>query len=143
MTTSPKTLVLSDISGAAPLPDGTKEYLRQRVRQAFFSSVREKLATAERAGLKRSDLARRMGKGKANLSHLLAMPGNWTLDTYTDLLVHISQEEPVPSSKPYAGRAKSNHGPIVLRDPSPAPVKLDVSPPGANSGSQSYIVELR
>lgn len=134
--------MLNDVLSADPLPNGTREYLRQRVRQAFFTDVREKLAQAEKHGLTRTDLARRMGKGKANLSHLLAMPGNWTLDTYTDLLVNIAQEEPVPYSRPYDGRAKSNQGPIILRAPSPEPRQIPLPSPGAVSSSRSHIIQV-
>jgi hypothetical protein len=47
----------------------------------------------ERSGLSQAELAGRMGKGADRVCRLLGAPGNWTLDTVSDLLFAISGSE--------------------------------------------------
>ena len=98
MITFQKTPVKSEIEGDGRLSAGTLGYLCARNRDAWFDYVHQKLAAAEARGVKRSDIAARLGKSPSRLSKLLAAPGNWTLDTVTELLVAIDREEAVPSS---------------------------------------------
>jgi hypothetical protein len=66
-------------------------YMRGRNRRRFFSLVHREL---EKSGISRLELSNRMGRGMDRVSHLLAAPGNWTLDTLQDLLFSISGAEP-------------------------------------------------
>ncbi len=100
MTTSQKTPLLSELQGTAPLSRGALGYLCANTRASYFDYIHQKLAYAEAGGLKRKDIATRIRKTPTRLSHLLGAPGNWTLDTITELLVAISGEEVVPNSLP-------------------------------------------
>jgi hypothetical protein len=51
----------------------------------------------KRSGLTQADLARRLGLGTDRICRLLGAPGNWTLDTASDLLFAISGGEPAYS----------------------------------------------
>ena len=63
----------------------------------------------KRSGLSQADLARRLGLGTDRVCRLLGGPGNWTLDTSSDLLFAISGAEPVyglayPLDRPASNR---------------------------------------
>jgi len=47
----------------------------------------------EKAGITKAELADRLERGADRVSHLLGAPGNWTLDTVSDLLFAISGAE--------------------------------------------------
>jgi len=73
-----------------PVPPATLEYMRTRNRMRLFDLVHKEL---KRSGITRAQLSRRMGRGLDRISHLLGAPGNWTLDTASDLLFAISGAE--------------------------------------------------
>jgi hypothetical protein len=53
----------------------------------MFNLVRSELKSS---GLSQSELAERLGKGTDRISKILSAPGNWTLDTVSELLFAIS-----------------------------------------------------
>jgi hypothetical protein len=106
--------VLSQLAGGDPIPKGMMNFLSARAQNKFFDYVHAKLREAEKAGLKRSDLARRIGKTPSRLSHVLAEPGNWTIDTVTELLIGICNEEIEPASRSVLGRPPRNIGPVEV-----------------------------
>ncbi len=108
MTTSQKTPIQSELEGDAPLSPGTLGYLCANTRDAYFDYVHQKLAEAEARGVKRKDIARRMGKSPARFSHIIGAPGNWTLDTITELLAAIAGEELIPASLPLLRQRNHN-----------------------------------
>src|SRR5712671_365982 len=91
MNTSPSTPRLYKPSGSEPIPLPAFVYMRGRNRRRFFSLIHSEL---EKSGISRLELSKRMGRGMDRISHLLAAPGNWTLDTLSDLLFSISGAEP-------------------------------------------------
>lgn len=111
MTISAKISLKSEIEGDGPLSAGTLGYLCARNRDAYFDFIHQKLAEAESRGVKRSDIAARIGKSPTRLSHLLGAPGNWTLDTIAELLVAICREEPVAASRPILREKLTNSSP--------------------------------
>jgi hypothetical protein len=92
MNTSPQTSMLSNPFGDEPVPEGTLAYFRGRSRSRIYESV---LREFLRSGISQATLARRMGKRAEQINRLLGAPGNWTLDTVSDLLFAISGAEPV------------------------------------------------
>jgi hypothetical protein len=90
MNTSRTTQRLSEPVGAEPIPPATLEYMRTRNRLRLFDLIHKEL---RRSGVTRAQLAKRMGRGLDRISHLLGAPGNWTLDTASDLLFAISGAE--------------------------------------------------
>jgi hypothetical protein len=84
--------MLSNPSGDEPIPAGTLAYFQGRNRTRIYEAVLQEFL---RSDISRATLARRMGKRAEQVSRLLGAPGNWTLDTVSDLLFAISGAEPV------------------------------------------------
>lgn len=77
---------------------------RNRVYDIVVKAV---VANAKAKGMKRKEIADKIGRKQSHVTKLLSGPGNWTLDTISDLLFAVDAEldyEVVPFSK----RAKSN-----------------------------------
>lgn len=109
MTTFRKTPVKSEIAGDDPLSDYALGYLNERVRNSFYDYVLRRFNEAvERDGLTKARLAKRLGIAPARVTRLLGAPGNWTLDTVSELLVGICREELQPHSASYLERAPRN-----------------------------------
>ncbi|SRR6266446_4012060 len=87
MNMSLTTSALSKPSDRDRIPAGVLEYLQTRNRMRLFTAVQQEF---ERSGITQSDLAARMGKGSDRVCRLLSAPGNWTLDTVSDLLFAMS-----------------------------------------------------
>jgi hypothetical protein len=96
VTTSPTNFSLSKPAGRTPIDIGTLSYFRQRNKGRVYDLVIEEF---ERSGITQADLAVRLGKGADQISRWLGSPGNWTLDTESDLLFAISGAEPVYNLK--------------------------------------------
>jgi hypothetical protein len=89
MNTS-QTTTLSEPIGSAGVPLGTLGYLRARNKRRAYNIV---LKEFKKSKLSQADLAKRMGKRPDVVCRLLGGPGNWTLDTVSDLLFAISGAE--------------------------------------------------
>lgn len=101
MTTSRATTISSEVK-SGDLSLATRAYFQSRLRNRLYNLVISNFRTAESAGLTRSELARRMGKRREIVTRLLSSPGNWTLDTVSDLLLATSGEElDITSSSPF------------------------------------------
>lgn len=90
MTTSPTTFVLSKPKDRDQIAPGVLEYFQTRNRMHIFTVVQKEF---EKSGISKADLAARLNKGADRVSHLLSAPGNWTLDTVSDLLFALSGAE--------------------------------------------------
>ena len=90
MSTS-RTSVLSKPTGSDKISVGTLGYVRARNRQRAYDLVVREL---KKSGITQAELARRLGKGQDAVSRLLSRPGNWELDTLSDLLFAISGSVP-------------------------------------------------
>lgn len=111
MTMFQKTPVKSELAHDQPLSDYALGYLNARVRNSFYDYVLRRFHEAEeKEGLTKAKLARRLGLEPARVTRLLGSPGNWTLDTISELLVGICREELQPRSEPYLERDKRNFG---------------------------------
>jgi hypothetical protein len=68
-------------------------YFRQRQRKRFFQSVIAAFAArAEKYGLTKSDLAAALKKDRSQISRWFSGPGNWELDTISDMLLTMRCE---------------------------------------------------
>ncbi len=68
-------------------------YFEQRFRNRIYEAVIKAVEEAAHSNKwKRKDLAVRMGKKPSQVTKWLAGPGNWTLDTVSDLLFAIDAE---------------------------------------------------
>ena len=94
MPTSRATFTLSKPLGESRVPLSTFGYFRARNKRRAYDLVMKEF---RRSGLSQATLARRLGKGTDRVCRMLGGPGNWTLDTMSDLLFAISGSEPVYS----------------------------------------------
>jgi Helix-turn-helix len=68
-------------------------YFRQRYKNRVFQSVVAFFANQAREnGLTKKDVAERLGKDPAQITRWFSGPGNWTLDTVSDLLLAMDAE---------------------------------------------------
>ena len=98
-----KNLHIPSIESGEPIPIRTLTYLRERTRNQLFELVMAKFTEAEARGLTKAKLARRMRRSPNHIVMLLGAPGDWTIDTVSDLLAGISGEELTPSSSKIIG----------------------------------------
>ena len=81
------------ISKGRRLADREIYYYRQRQKNRIFQSVVAFFAErAERYGLTKSAIADSLGKDRAQVTRWLSGPGNWELDTISDLLLAMGAE---------------------------------------------------
>ena len=80
------------ISKIDKLTDREIFYFRQRNRNKIFQTVVAHFADEAANGLTKSELARRLGKDPAQITRWFSGPGNWTLDTVSDLLLSMDCE---------------------------------------------------
>jgi hypothetical protein len=92
MNTYQPIVSLSEPAGDEPVPAGTAAYFHARNRGRIYEAVIQEFL---RSGISQATLARRMSKRPEQINRLLGAPGNWTLDTVSDLLFAISGAEPV------------------------------------------------
>jgi hypothetical protein len=110
MTTSQKKSMLSELASGLPIPVEKRAYFHARVLNGFYQYVLQKFLEEERAGrLNKRQLALRIERKPEVISRLLGAPGNWTLETATDLLLGIAGEELRPASSPLLGRPNRNY----------------------------------
>jgi len=108
----------------------------------MYSFVVEKFLEQERnSGLTKAALARRLGKSPDRISRLLGAPGNWTIETVSELLLGIAGEELIPHSKPVEGRTPVNidQHRLFVADASAPPVKQYLVESSSNSVDSGFI----
>ena len=91
MPTSVPAGIRHDLDRRERIPEPLLEYFRTRNRMNLFAAV---LTEFRNSGLTQAELAARLGRGPDRISRLLGAPGNWTLDTVSDLLLAISGATP-------------------------------------------------
>jgi hypothetical protein len=90
MTTYQETSISSKLTSGDPLSVGVLGYFRERQRLRLYELVMREFL---RTGITKAELARRMGRKPEQITRWLGAPGNWTLDTISDLLLAISGGE--------------------------------------------------
>jgi hypothetical protein len=92
MSMSPITF-LSDVLGGESVPKGKLAYFRARLSNLLHEVVLKRFMELERdEGFTRADLARRIGRKPEQVTRWLGSPGNWTLETVSDLLAGMGCE---------------------------------------------------
>jgi hypothetical protein len=95
MTTSQETPFLSEILNGEPIPKGKLEFFRERFRDHLYELVVDEFLKQETAGLlTKADIARRIHRKPEQITRWLGAPGNWEIETVSDLLLAISKAEP-------------------------------------------------
>ena len=103
MTTS-QTFELSKPKAGEKVPAGTLGFARAKLRNDLYDLI----VRAFRLGnVTQAELARRLGKDPAWVNRRLGAPGNWTLETVSDLLfaingnfVSVSEFDAIAAKKP-------------------------------------------
>ncbi len=109
MNTSRKPF-LSEVLDGDRIPVGTLSYFRERFRDRLYDLVIEEfLKQSEKNDLTRADVARRIGRRPEQITRWFGAPGNWTLETVSDLLLAIARAEPDVTLLPLEGRAGRNY----------------------------------
>lgn len=72
------------------IPEGKLAYFRERLRLKLYDVIMAAFDDLEKEGaLTRADLARRINKDPAQITKFFASPGNWTVDTISDLALGV------------------------------------------------------
>ena len=110
MNTSPKKPFLSKVLNGDKIPLGTLSYFRERFRDRLYDLVMEEFLKQDaESGLTRAEVARRIGRRPEQITRWFGAPGNWTLETVSDLLLAVAQSEPDVTLLPLEGRAVRNY----------------------------------
>jgi hypothetical protein len=117
MTTSQKISLASELESHLPLSEKTKAYFRERIRNQFYNLVaQEYIRERDTNSLTQAHVARRLGRSPVQINRWLGTPGNWTLDTISDLLLAISGSELHPTcSKVQVASKRNDLGPEWLQ----------------------------
>lgn len=98
MPISAANTLLSETASRSISPS-TRAYFQARLRLRLYDLIMRKFRDeANRSGLTRAVLGRRIGKRPEVITRLLGAPGNWTLETVSDLLMGISGDELLPTT---------------------------------------------
>ena len=144
--TMSRTSFLSEILGGDPIPLGKRAYFGERLKNRLYDLI---ITEFMKRGLSKADLARRTGRRPEQITRWLGSPGNWTLDTVSDLLLAMGAELQVGIS-PLDGRPARNYvAPAWFYDEqekirTSAEIRYLTAPAGALSGaSVSDASEIR
>jgi hypothetical protein len=94
MTTSQIPYLYEIIHGEV-IPPGKRAYFQERLRNRLYNLILGEFV--HKKNLSQKTLAYRIGKGPDQINRWLSSPGNWTLDTVSDLLLGICGAELNPS----------------------------------------------
>ena len=109
MTTSQTNTFLSEIESGKPIPKEKLTYFQARLQLRLYDFVVTKFQEKAKAeGLTKAELARRIGRRPESITRLLCSPGNWRLETVSDLLLGIAAEELDMASTSLLNRAARN-----------------------------------
>ena len=93
MTTSQLTSFLSEIVSGQQIPIGKLAYFRARLSNKIHELVLTEYMRLEREGkINKAELARRTGRKPEQITRWLGAAGNWTIDTFSDLLLGMGCE---------------------------------------------------
>ncbi len=129
-------IIRNELQDRDKLSPTTRAYFRQRQRNRLHDLVLRKFREASKEdGLTRANLARRMGRAPAVVTRLLQSPGNWRLDTLSDMLLAIAGEEIEVASVSPLSRPKRSYDPSqcditkkleALQKDKPKPANADI-----------------
>lgn len=89
MPTSQTPDLFDEIIHGEPIPVAKLSYFRTRLRLQLHDLVVRRFQQQET--MKKADLARRIHRAPEAINRLLGSPGNWTLDTVSDLMVGMGR----------------------------------------------------
>jgi hypothetical protein len=128
-----QTSILSEIERGRPISARTRAYYRRRLQNRFHRLVSQAFKKQQRAtNLTQKELAARIGSDKAQLNRWLGIPGNWTLNTISDLLLGMAVDLDDPSVTPIKDLIENGHPKqteaVQKLDAAPAPTWYEDRP---------------
>jgi len=115
---------------------GALSYMRERHRGHVYDLV---LNEFENSGITRAVIADRLGKAPEIISRWFSTPGNWTLDTVSDLLFSMSGAEPSYSiNYLYGAQAAKNY----QIEPQRQGIVLDATPHSVDGNVVYAILDI-
>jgi hypothetical protein len=88
-----QTSFLSEIIGAERIPVGRLAYFRGRLGNRIHELVLTEFSRLSKAGkINKAQLAKRIGRQPEQVTRWLGSPGNWTIETFSDLLLAMGFE---------------------------------------------------
>lgn len=136
---SAKNSISSDLRDLTKLSPGTRAYFQSRLKRRLYTLVLEKFRQAEKGGLTKAELARRIGKKPEVITRSLQTPGNWRIETVSDLLLGICGEELIASAlSPLEASARNYKGADI---PLPKAPPVIGSPP-TSSAAPAYTITI-
>ena len=110
VNTSQKNSFLFEVLNSERIPLGTLSYFRERFRDRLYDLVVEEFVKQNAENnLTRAEVARRIGRRPEQITRWFGAPGNWTLETVSDLLLAIAKSEPDVRLLPLEGRHVRNY----------------------------------
>lgn len=86
-------IFLSEIVGDDAISEGKLEYFRSRLSNRFHEFIIDEfIRLSKEKNVTKADLARKIGKAPAQITRWLGEPGNWTMDTLSDLALGMGCE---------------------------------------------------
>jgi hypothetical protein len=89
MTISHTPDLFEEIRAGQPIPVGKLAYFRTRLRLEFYDFILRRFLSQE--NLTKAELARRIHRSPDVVNRWLGAPGNWTIDTLSDLLIGMGR----------------------------------------------------
>jgi hypothetical protein len=86
-----------------------RAYFEQRLRNRVYQFILDKFLQAEKSGLTKAKLARKIGKTPDVVNRWLGSPNNIQIDTACDLILGISGEELHLSASSPLSQIRSNY----------------------------------
>src|SRR4051794_35496273 len=120
MNTS-QTGFLSEILAGGKIPQAKLAYFRERLRNRIHQFIIREFMARQQEGLTQADVARTLDRRPEQINRWLGSPGNWELDSISDLMLAISKSELDFKSEPLEGRAPRNYGGPQSDKPSTSP----------------------
>lgn len=87
MTTLPAPSILAEPQDDGRISGRTLAYVSEAAREQLYDLV---VQNCIETGVTKATLAKRLGKDPGQISRLLGAPGNWTIDTFAELLFAIN-----------------------------------------------------
>jgi transcriptional regulator with XRE-family HTH domain len=106
--TFPANIPLCKPKNGERIPNYTIAYLNERHRNTVHSFI---LDCLRKSGITQAELARRLGKAPELINRKIGAPGNWTLDSVSELLFAINGCEPHYTAHDFLCQARTNYGP--------------------------------
>ena len=109
MTTLQTDFLSEILAGGGKIPQAKLAYFRERLRNRIHQFILREFIARQRDGLTQADIARALDRRPEQINRWLGSPGNWELDSISDLMLAISKSELDLKAEPLEGRATRNY----------------------------------